>query len=212
MSKTTLFEKLSVPVIPVCVFEEVDAALRVAGIVMECGYESLEVTLRTGKAFECIEAISERFPELVLGAGTVLERPEIERLLDLGVSYAISPCFNEELVSFSIENGINFIPGIATPTELFQALKYTTDIKVFPVEILGGVPFLKALSGPFRRYDFGFIPTGGVNDSNFIEYLEYEKVRACGMTWPVEKKLVDSGDYDTVKNRLKYILEEIEKN
>ncbi len=206
-----ILNKISVPVMPVCVFKKVDSALRVCELLLKNRFEIIEITLRTEEALECIEAVSREFPELLLGAGTVLEKNEIDMIAGCGVSYAVSPCFERDLALYSREKGIDFVPGVATPSEFYQALKVTDTVKIFPAENLGGAKFIKSLSAPFKKIRHGIIPTGGVNEKNFMEYLSLENVSACGMSWPVDGKLVESGNYREIDNRLRFILEELDK-
>ncbi len=208
MGQNLIFSRISIPIVPVCIFENVASALAVSQLAFENGFETLEVTLRTEDAFACLESIRREFPEILLGAGTVFHRQEVDRLVDLGISYGVSPCFDRSLVEYALSKGLEFIPGVATPTELRSALEVVSNIKIFPAQALGGVAFIGSLRSPFSSFQYGLIPTGGIGEKNFTDYLEFDNVQACGMTWPVDRELLAQDDFKTVEKRLKYIYRE----
>ncbi len=209
MNEKLIFRDLDIPVIPVCVFDDVDSALTVARLALECGFETLEVTLRTEEAFHCLEVLKKKFPKMLLGAGTVFHMEEVDRLVDLGISYGVSPCFDRSLVEHALKRGLDFVPAVATPSELKTALEVVPNIKFFPAENMGGVAFIKSLASPFSSFNYGLIPTGGVNKLNFKTYLELENVQACGMTWVVDRRLIAQDDFAEIERRLKFVSREV---
>ncbi len=198
-----------VKIVPVCVFSSPAKALKVSELLLRSGVDVIEVTLRTHEAFSCVEAISREFPDVLVGAGTVLDRWALERAAGSGAQFAVSPCFDEELLDRAEIINIPFVPGVCTPTELYKAVKRCSIIKVFPVDIMGGADYIRSIAAPFRMLDFHLVPTGGVNNSNFRNYLSMDKVLACGMTYPVNEKLINEEKFDLIENRIREIYGEV---
>ena len=193
---------LETRVVPVCVFEEIAGALKTAELLLKHDVNIIEVTLRTPAAYNCISSICAEFPELITGAGSVFTVDAIDRAMDGGAVFAVSPCFDEKLVEYSCNKGIPYIPGVATPSELFEALKLCSVIKVFPAGALGGVDYINSMVAPFKMFDFGLMPTGGIDSRNFRDYLAADKVISCGMSYPVNEKLIKQGKYDQLESRI----------
>ena len=191
--------------VPVCVFDETESALKTAELLIKHGVDVIEITLRTENAFNCIKAIRREFKDAVVGAGSVLKTDDFSKAADCGAVFAVSPCFDQSLCEAAEKNKIPYIPGIATPSELFQALKFTDLIKIFPASALGGVDYINAIAAPFRMFNFGLIPTGGIDNRNYKEYLEAEKVVACGLSYPVHEKLLKEKKFDIIEQRIKEI-------
>lgn len=196
---------LKVKSVPVCVFDETESALKTAELLLKYGVDVIEVTLRTEKAFDCIKAIKKEFKDTIVGAGSVLKNDDFGKAADYGAVFAVSPCFDESLCETAKQNNIPYIPGISTPGELYKALKFSDLIKIFPAAALGGVEYINAIAAPFRMYNFGLIPTGGIDNNNYKEYLEAEKVVACGLSYPVHEKLLKEKKYDIIEKRIKEI-------
>jgi len=196
---------LRVKSVPVCVFDETESALKTAELLLKYGINVIEVTLRTEKAFDCIRAIRSEFKDSVVGAGSVLKNSDFEKALDSGAVFAVSPCFDESLSEAAKKNNIPYIPGVSTPGELYRALKFSDLIKIFPASALGGVEYINAIAAPFRMFDFGLIPTGGIDNNNYKEYLAAEKVVACGLSYPVHEKLLKEKKFDIIETRIKEI-------
>jgi 2-dehydro-3-deoxyphosphogluconate aldolase/(4S)-4-hydroxy-2-oxoglutarate aldolase len=191
--------------IPVCVFEDVDSALKTAELLLKHDVSVIEITLRTEKAFDCIKAIKNEFKNSVVGAGSVLKESDFTKVSDCGAVFAVSPCFDESLCEEAKRINMPYIPGAATPSEIFKALKYSNLIKIFPASMLGGVEYIKAVTAPFKMFDFDLIPTGGIDNINYKEYLGVEKVAACGLSYPVNEKLVKDKKFDEIEHRIKEI-------
>ena len=180
-------------------------ALRMAEILLNNSVNILEITLRNEFAFEAIKAVSERFPEMVTGAGSVLTKDALEKAQDNGAQFAVAPSFDPDIVKFSKKIDIPFAPGVSTPTELFMALKESTIIKIFPVAELGGVKYIKSIIAPFAMKEFSLIPTGGINETTYLEYLDLDRVIACGMSYVADKNLINKGDFDSLDKRIKLV-------
>ena len=193
------------PVIPVAVFGSTDHALKVSELLLENRMSVLEVTLRTDAAFDCIERVSRTFPEMTVGAGSVLSSDSLSKARDKGARFGVAPCLDPEVMERAASLCIPFIPGISTPSELNQALKKCSIIKLFPASHLGGVEYIKALAAPFKMRELYLVPTGGVNDKNYREYLKADRVIACGMTYLVESALMDKGDFETIRGRIQTV-------
>jgi 2-dehydro-3-deoxyphosphogluconate aldolase/(4S)-4-hydroxy-2-oxoglutarate aldolase len=195
-----LMEK--VKAVPVCVFYDTESALKTAELLLKYGVGVIEVTLRAENAFSCIKTIKSEFKDAVIGAGSVLKTDDFRRARDCGAVFAVSPCFDELLCEAAGENSMPYIPGISTPGELYKALKFSDLIKIFPASALGGVDYINAMTAPFKMLDFGLIPTGGIDNSNYKEYLAAEKVVACGLSYPVNEKLVKDRKFDEIEKRI----------
>ena len=189
-------------VVPVCVFEEINGALKTAELLVKHNVNIIEVTLRTPAAYDCIEAVCAEFPELIAGAGSVLTTDAVDKALSCGAVFAVSPCLDPLLVEHCYKKGVPYVPGIATPSELFTALKMCSVIKVFPAASLGGIDYINSIVAPFKMLDFGLMPTGGIDNKNFMDYLGADKVISCGMTYPVNDKLIKQSKYDELESRI----------
>lgn len=190
-------------IIPVAVINRVDDGLRLAAVLLENKIPIIEITLRTAAAFEVIKAIKKEFPEMLTGAGSVLDTDSLKRAADSGAAFGVAPCLDLDVVETAAELNFPFVPGASTPTELSTALKTSNVVKIFPASNLGGPDYIKAISSPFAMKNFKLIPTGGINEKNFTEYLAIDRVAACGMTWIADQKLIESGGFDELDRRMK---------
>jgi len=198
-----------VKVVPVCVFEDVDSALKTAELLMKNRVNIIEITLRTEAAFDCIAAVVKEFKDMIAGAGSVFNAEQLKKAQSAGSVFAVSPCFDEDLLDEAEKSAIPYVPGVATPGELFRAMKRTSIIKLFPSESFGGVDYIKAAFAPFKMFDYSLMPTGGIDNKNFRKYLELDKVIACGMTYPVSEKLISEGRFDLIDERIKEVYQEL---
>lgn len=177
--------------VPAATVENPDEGLLLAEAMIKGGLDIIEVTFRTAAAGAAMKAIAAKFPELLLGAGTVLTLDQLKQAIDAGAKFAVAPGLNEKLVAEAQKGGIAFVPGVATATEVDRAIGAGCRLlKFFPASNLGGVDMLKALAGPFGHTGVKFIPTGGVNGLNAREYLALPVVAAVGGSWMVNPKLV----------------------
>ncbi|MCX2683802.1 bifunctional 4-hydroxy-2-oxoglutarate aldolase/2-dehydro-3-deoxy-phosphogluconate aldolase, partial [Campylobacter sp. MIT 21-1685] len=162
-------------IIPVIVVEELESTLELAKILVDSGIEILEITLRTQNAFEAIKCISKEIPNAIIGAGTVLNAKQLELALKAGAQFAISPGFNATLAQEALKTKTVFIPGIATPSELMQALEFGfEELKFFPAQLCGGIAMLNTFASVFNQVQF--CPTGGINYENMDKYLSLKNV------------------------------------
>ena len=188
-----------VGVIPVIVIEDASKAVPLAKALVDGGLNVLEVTFRTAAAAESIAAIRREVPEAIVGAGTVITPEMAKAAKDAGAVFGVAPGFDPAVMAAAKEIGLPFIPGIATASELSQALTAGAPmVKFFPAEAAGGVKMIKNLLGAFRFTGVKFMPTGGINLSNIKDYFAVPEVVACGGTWIVPKDAVASGDWATI--------------
>lgn len=193
-----IFEQISrIKVIPVIVIEDAMDAVPLAQALCAGGLPCGEVTFRTDAAVEGIRKIHEKFPQMLIGAGTVLTKTQVDQAMDAGASFIVSPGFDPEVVDYCISQNIPVIPGCMTPTEITMAVKVGLSVvKFFPAQPAGGIAMLKALAAPYPQLKF--MPTGGIGPQNLKDYLSFSKVIACGGSWMVKESLVKSGDFDKI--------------
>ena len=204
-------ELIKTKFIPIAVFNDPARALKMAEVLTAGSINILEITLRTDAAFKCINEISKKFPDLLLGCGSVLSKDALKRAADEGAKFGVAPSFDPEIVDYAASINIPFIPGTVTPTELYNAVKAGIKIiKVFPVSNLGGVDYLNAITAPFKILDFHIVPTGGINEKNLPDYLRQERVIACGASYIVDSKLIEKGDFTELAGRIKRLREMID--
>lgn len=193
---TESFEKLGV--VPVVVLENAKDAVPLATALVEGGLPCAEVTFRTEAAEESIRLMLEQFPEMFVGAGTVLTVEQVDTAVRAGAKFIVSPGFDAEIVDYCIKNEIPVFPGCITPSEVAQAVKRGLKVvKFFPAEPAGGISMIKAMAPPY--VDLKFMPTGGINAKNLEEYLSFDKIICCGGSWMVKGDLVKAGEFDKIR-------------
>ena len=186
-------------IIPVIVIENEADAVPLARALVGGGLPVLEVTFRTKAAATAIAAIRREVPDAVVGAGTVLTVEQLRAAKEAGAAFCVAPGFDPAIVAAAKEAGMPFCPGIATASELSQALSAGCRlVKFFPAEAAGGVKMIKNLLGAFRFTGVRFMPTGGVNLSNVADYLAVPEIACCGGTWIVPKDALASGDWAAI--------------
>ena len=188
-----IFEKR---VVPAAIVETVDSALSLAEAMLAGGMDIIEITFRTEGAAKAIKAVSDKFPEMLVGAGTVLTRDQLECAVDSGIRFAVAPGLNAKLVEKSGEFGVPFIPGVVTPSEIEAAMALGLDLlKFFPAEAMGGAATLKALAGPYAHTGVRFVPTGGISLNNAANYLDLKVVAAVGGSWMIAPQLIKESNW-----------------
>ncbi|MES2923480.1 MAG: bifunctional 4-hydroxy-2-oxoglutarate aldolase/2-dehydro-3-deoxy-phosphogluconate aldolase [Verrucomicrobiota bacterium] len=187
---------LSKRIVPVVVLDRVESAEPLAEALLAGGLDIMEITFRTAAAEASIERIAARYPEILLGAGTLLDKDQVRRAKNAGAVFGLAPGFNPEIVAAANDADLQFSPGVMTPSEVEGALTLGCKLlKFFPAEVAGGVAMLKALSGPYGHTGVRFIPTGGVSLGNLAAYLKLPVVAAIGGSWMVDKQLVNDGKW-----------------
>jgi 2-dehydro-3-deoxyphosphogluconate aldolase/(4S)-4-hydroxy-2-oxoglutarate aldolase len=177
--------------VPVGVIQRTEDAIPIAEALLAGGLDMIEVTLRTAEAEACIRAIRQRFPQMLVGAGTILEPGQIDRCLEAGAQFGVSPGLNENVVRHAQERGLPFVPGVMTPSEVERALALGCRLlKFFPAEAAGGIKMLQALAGPYAHTGIKFIPLGGIHSGNAPGYAALPVVAAIGGSWLLERQLI----------------------
>lgn len=189
------FQKIGI--IPVVVLDDAKDAEPLAKALIEGGLPCAEVTFRTAAAEETIRIMSSKFPEMLVGAGTVLTTEQVDRAVAAGAKFIVSPGLNPRVVKYCVEKGIPVTPGTANPSDIEQALECGLDVvKFFPAEPLGGLKLIKAMAAPYVGVKF--MPTGGINANNVRDYLAYDRIIACGGSWMVKGDLIREGNFDKI--------------
>ena len=187
----------SAPIVPLVQSNDPDEAVKISEALLKGGLKVLEVVLRTDEAFECLEKIAQEFPDVQVGAGTVLSADHAKRTLECGAKFIVSPGLTDGVVEIALSNDVPVLPGIATASELQKAWNMgLRTVKLFPASLAGGPNMIKALSSVFR--DVSFMPTGGVKPANLSDYLSIPAVIACGGTWLTPKDQIAAGNFSAV--------------
>jgi 2-dehydro-3-deoxyphosphogluconate aldolase/(4S)-4-hydroxy-2-oxoglutarate aldolase len=186
-----------VGIIPVVAIERAEDAKALGQALLAGGLPCAEITFRTAAAEEAIRSMATAFPEMLVGAGTVLSADQARRAVAAGATYIVSPGFDPAVVDWCLANDVAIMPGVATPTDVTMAVNQGLEVvKFFPAEALGGTRTLKAIGAPFGGVKF--IPTGGINAGNLGDYLKLPMVHACGGSWMVKKQLISAGDFAAI--------------
>lgn len=197
-------------VVPVVVINDAKDAGTLADVLCEEGLPCAEVTFRTDAAKDAIRIMADAHPEMLVGAGTVLTVEQVEQAIAAGAQFIVSPGFDPEIVDYCISKNIAVFPGCVTPSEAAQAVKRGMKVvKFFPAQQFGGVSTVKALAAPYTMLKF--MPTGGVNMENLESYLNCDKVIACGGSWMVKSELIESGQFDKIRQMTRQTVERIEE-
>ena len=185
-------------VVPVVVLDDAKDAAPLAKALVEGGLPCAEVTFRTAAAEESIKIMTSEYPDMFVGAGTVLTIDQVDRAVAAGAKFIVSPGFDPEIVDYCISKDIPVFPGCITPSEVAQAVKRGLKVvKFFPAEQFGGVATIKAKAAPY--VGLKFMPTGGISAKNLENYLSCDKIVACGGSWMVKGDLVKAGKFDEIK-------------
>ncbi|MDE1253946.1 bifunctional 4-hydroxy-2-oxoglutarate aldolase/2-dehydro-3-deoxy-phosphogluconate aldolase [Vibrio aestuarianus] len=198
----TLEQRLKeIKIVPVIAINDASQAIPLAKVLVENGLPCAEVTFRTEAAVESIRLMREAYPEMLIGAGTVLTTAQVDQAIEAGVDFVVSPGFNSTTVKYCQQRNIAIVPGVNNPSLVEQAMEMgLCTLKFFPAEPSGGVAMLKALTAV---YPVNFMPTGGVSPSNVQDYLSIKSVVACGGTWMVPTDLMDQGDWQGIAELVK---------
>lgn len=184
-------------IVPVVVLEDAKDALPLGRALCEGGLPCAEVTFRTDAAQESIRIMAKEFPDMLVGAGTVLTTEQVDNAVAAGAKFIVSPGLNPRIVKYCVERQIQIVPGCSTPSDIEQAIENGLDVvKFFPAEAAGGLKMIKAMAAPY--VGIKFMPTGGINADNVREYLAYNRIIACGGSWMVKGELIKAGDYEKI--------------
>ena len=193
-----------IKIVPVLVLEEVKSGLKMCEILAENGLPAAEITFRTAAAAEIIREAAKNFPQLYLGAGTILNLRDLDRAFNAGAKFAVAPGFNPTVVKAAVSAGRPFAPGVCTPSEVEQAMELGCRLlKFFPAEAAGGVKMLKSIIAPYRHLGIRFMPTGGVTTANAADYLALKEVDAVGGTWLGKADEIKVGNWSGIAATVK---------
>lgn len=199
-------------VVPVIAIERVEMARPLAEALIAGGLPIAEITFRTAAAAEVMQIMTREYPDLLLGAGTVLTEENVDRAVQAGAKFAVAPGLNPAIVRKAAAAGLPFVPGVATPSDIEAGLALGCKVlKFFPAGEMGGTKMLSALSGPYKHTGVKFIPTGGVKPENLAEYLALDTVAACGGTWLAKKESMASGDWSGIADACRKAVEIVRK-
>ena len=192
----TVMERLANSVVvPVVVLDKVEDAVPLAKAMAAGGVDTMEITFRTACAPVCIKAVAEACPDVLVGAGTIVNLDQCKLAIEMGAKFIVSPGFSDEIVGYCVANGVAVAPGCVTPTEIMGALKHGLKmVKFFPANVYGGLNALKNLAGPFQGLKF--LPTGGVNNGNIKEFIDTPFIHAVGGSWVCPKADVLAGNWE----------------
>ena len=194
----TVLERLANSiVVPVIVLDRVEDAIHTAKALAAGGVDTMEITFRTACAPEAIKAVADNCPEVLVGAGTIVNLEQCKLAVEMGAKFIVSPGFSSEVVGWCVENNIPVTPGCVTPTEIMAAMEHGLKVvKFFPANVYGGLNAMKNLSAPF--VGMKFLPTGGVNTANIKEYIDAPFIHAVGGSWVCPKAEVAAGNWDKI--------------
>ena len=197
-----IFEKFGkIGIIPVVVLDDAKDAEKLGEALVIGGLPCAEVTFRTDAALESIKIMAKN-KDLLVGAGTVLSIEQVDKAVNAGAKFIVSPGLNPKVVKYCVDNNIPITPGTQTPSEMEQALELGLKVvKFFPAEPAGGLNMIKAVAAPYTSLKF--MPTGGINSKNVVDYLMYDRILACGGSWMVKKDLIAAGSWDKLKSMIK---------
>ena len=183
--------------VPVIKITNVENALPLAKALKDGGLNCAEITFRTSCAKEAIAIITKELPDMLVGAGTILTPEQADEAIEAGSKFIVSPGFNPRVVKHCLEKGVPVLPGCATPSEVESAIELGLKaVKFFPAEAAGGINMIKSMSAPYSQIQF--MPTGGINDENMLDYLSFGKVIACGGSFMVKDSLIDAGNFEEI--------------
>ena len=189
-------------IVPVVVLNDSKDAAPLADALCDGGLACAEVTFRTETAADSIRIMTEKHPEMLVGAGTVLTTKQVDEAVKAGARFIVSPGLNPTVVKYCIEKNIPITPGVATPSEMEQAIELGLNlVKFFPAEPSGGLAMINAVAAPYTMLKF--MPTGGINPDNVKDYLNSDKIFACGGSWMVKGNLINDGNFDKIKELTK---------
>lgn len=194
----SILEEISnIGIVPVIKLDDAKDALPLAKALCEGGLYCAEITFRTSAAEESIRLITKEFPDMLVGAGTVLTTEQVSDAVNAGARFIVSPGFNPDVVKYCIDKDIPVIPGCSTPSDVEHAIALGLEVvKFFPAEAAGGLPMIKAMSAPYTGVKF--MPTGGINADNINSYLAFSKIIACGGSFMVKDSFVKNGEFDKI--------------
>lgn len=198
-------EQIQNKTLPVIEIDNPEDIIPLSEILLEEGLPVLEITLRTPGSIDAIKKLRSKYPNITIGAGTVVTTEQAKEAIEAGANFIVSPGFDPELVKYAISNEITIIPGVNNPSLIQQALSFgLKTLKFFPAELSGGVNYLKAMGKVYR--EIKFIPSGGINSNNLQDYMNLDNVFAVGGSWMVKREFINSGNWDMIRTLVKEVV------
>lgn len=192
----------------VVVIDEPRHAVPLAKTLLEGGVSAIELTLRTPSALDAIRRIVAEVPEMLVGAGTVLTPEQLRDADEAGAAFAVAPGMNPAVVSAARDRGVNFAPGVMTPSDIEQALAFGCRLlKFFPAEAAGGLSLLKSMAAPYLHLGLSFIPLGGLKPENTVKYFESPLIAACGGSWICSRQEIEAEQWDAIRSKARQAAE-----
>lgn len=189
-------------IVPVVVINKIEDAKPLAKALCDGGLPVAEVTFRTACAKEAISIMAKEYPQMLVGAGTVLTTEQVDEAVEAGAKFIVSPGLNPKVVKYCVEKGIPVTPGCANPSDIEQAIELGLKVvKIFPAEAVGGINLIKSMAAPYTQMKF--MPTGGINAKNLNDYLSFDKIIACGGSWMVSSQMIENGEFDKITEMTK---------
>jgi 2-dehydro-3-deoxyphosphogluconate aldolase/(4S)-4-hydroxy-2-oxoglutarate aldolase len=209
MSELSIYDRIGqLRVVPVVAIESVDAAVPLADALIAGGLPVAEITFRTAAAADVLRTLRQERPQLLIGAGTVTNPDQARSAKECGAEFAVAPGFNPRVVKAAQDVGLPFSPGVMTPTDIEAALEAGVHVlKFFPAGAAGGVKMLKSLAAPYAHLGVRFVPTGGVNVDNAMDYLGEPSVLAVGGTWLAKKDDIADGRWEKITENCRKVRE-----
>ena len=189
----------AIGIVPVVKIDDANDAVPLAKALCEGGLPCAEITFRTAAAEEAIRNITKAFPDMLVGAGTVLTTEQVDRAVGAGAKFIVSPGLNPKVVKYCVDKNIPVTPGCSNPSDVEQAIELGLDVvKFFPAEHAGGIKMIKAMAAPY--VNMKFMPTGGINAKNLNDYLSFPKIHACGGSWMVSGDMINAKEFDKIRD------------
>ena len=189
--------------------QNVEDAKPLADALLAGGINAVEITMRTPAALEVIKIIADNYSEMLVMAGTVLTPTQVRQVQDAGATCAVAPGMNSRVLQVAIEAQLPLAPGVATPSEIEQALEFDCDIlKFFPAEPMGGLKYLKSMQAPYAHLDLQFIPLGGLTAENAEDYLREDIILAVGGSWIASESAITSSDWAGITHRANTVIQQ----
>ena len=189
----------AIGIVPVVKIDDANDAVPLAKALCEGGLPCAEITFRTAAAEEAIRNITKAFPDMLVGAGTVLTTEQVDRAVGAGAKFIVSPGLNPKIVKYCVDKNIPVTPGCSNPSDVEQAIELGLDVvKFFPAEQAGGIKMIKAMAAPY--VNMKFMPTGGINAKNLNDYLSFPKIHACGGSWMVSGDMINAKEFDKIRD------------
>lgn len=199
-----MFKKyVSTPIIPVAVVETEEEIRNIADLSSEY-LPAIELTMRTEYSYKALEVLAKHYPNLPRAAATVISPEQVDKILDLGTNIIISPGFQPNMLEYAKNKNYDYIPGVATPSEIEQCLAYGHRyLKFFHAGVFGGIEWLKGVGAVYSHTEVKFMPLGGVSEGNVLDYLKQPNVFACGGSWLCSRDILKAKDWNEMKKRFK---------